>query len=242
MKTDRRGLLKFLTGGAVALGVTTAELNAETDRPKVTEELIKTVGTEVDWKRDTRNFDIVSWAIYDRMFIPPVTDSNRAGFDVGRLAAFSNPIGHGGHFRRFNETNMYMPRYLPAPEVMHVERLFFVFDGDNDARDMISFQREVDWRFFIGCKVFAAMPMIASSTTTRLQNIINDEGYPTGLVPADTVVARRGGVQMTGPNEALVIPRETQFYMEFGAKYPLRMRKPFYFHAFLDGALARPIQ
>lgn len=231
MNTDRRGFMRFLSAGTAAAGITTQMLQAEAlGKSAVTHEFLKQQHVDdARFNYEADRLDLVSWALYDRVTIP----ASFVGVDVTALPAFTF-VQDGNGWRGLNETNMYTARNIPAPNMMRIERIFFIFDPENAPEDMATFRREVAWEFFIGCKIFAQSTMMESSTQGRFSEVVRENGYPTGMVPVDTLVLN--------PALALMIHHQESFYVGFCSKKLVQMSKPFSFYVFLDGVQARAVQ
>lgn len=219
MRTDRRGFMQFLTGGAAALGITHQQLDAE-NHPKVDTLIARGPGGHVE---DYDRFDLVNWAIYDRIKV-------ETGGPVQRMVFFNEPVGS---YKGFEATNMMMACRLPMPQAFWVKRIYFIFDPNNGESDMKRFCSGTSWRFVVGFKVFAAGPMVEHSTRIDFTNVVRKNGYPDGLIPADA--------KLLEPHDILIEPGQHFEFSIQGAEGQA-FEAEFSFHAFLDGVLARPIQ
>lgn len=184
----------------------------------------------------SNDIEILNWTLYDRTEIPgtnhPFDEPGRWLPGGQNWGAFQNPLGLGGHWRGFEETNLCMHGRLPMPQVFKLQRVFFAFDPDNDPNDNVKFRREVGWQFIIGEKVYATGPLSEFRTSIGLRHIVNEKGYPTGIVPAD---------RRDYSDSKIVIDAGANFRLMFFLRSSIQLGGPFSFYSFLDGVLARPV-
>ena len=242
MRIDRRSWLKYITAGATAAGVSQETLAKES----ITNEAITlhpVVASDVPAHKlpiafapDPERFDILRWTLYDRLSIDKGEHFIRTGGgSTYHSDLFADPAT--GHTWDMCRTNMDRPGSLPCPQQMVVERIFFLFDPENDAHDNITFRRRFTWEFIIGCKSYANGTMMEANTRGRLGDVIRDSNHhPTTLVPADTLI-------LPAPY-SLFISSDYYFRMpiQSGPKGGWTFDKDFSVYAFADGVLARGVQ
>jgi len=237
MKVDRRTWMKYLAGGAAAIGLDPAALAKETSQRTepislndVPESLVKSTSFPIDKTLLLPNnyLDLVSWTLYDCLEVD-------AG---GAIRPVEDQFSESPWDRRrgLDKTNMCMPRMLPASEQFLVERIFFAHDPDNSMSDILEFSRSRVFQLFIESKIYAERPMILHRNPGKLTDFISKLGFPIGGVPEGV-----GTISMS-PDLGLHISCNWQFYSQFRGNYPLTVRKPFRIYTFFDGVLARGVQ
>lgn len=172
--------------------------------------------------QDSGRYAIQRHALYDRCTF---------GREQGSAILFCEPVSS---HRYYNETNMQMAQRLPMPQAMRVNRIFFIFDPDNDPGSQYRFCRDASWRFIIGERIYADGTFITSRTRANFSDVVK-KGQLTGLVPLDSLIL---------PNEfSLIIAEGQNFRIDVHCCH-LRDRadRSIRFYAFLDGLLARGVQ
>ena len=213
--------------------VVTKQLAAEAMvHPKITMELLveqirleSSMGMREGWTSNTYEYDFVNWALRDRFIIA------RGGELENTHRMFSEPIGHR---KNMNETNMMYSFKLPVPQKFRLQRFMFVFDPDNDIEDNQKWRRVAWWQFFIGQKVYAECSFMPTSTSGRMEDMHYHNGYPNGLVPADTLQLDK--------ELGLFFDYHETFCMQLCTDRVFKPSKYFAFDCMLDGVLARGIQ